>query len=148
LTFGNTWAGHEGEGLTSLATLALDRSMGGGGSLNLTYDLVYQPSTFIDSEGRHRFSASYTVNKSKKLSVTIFGSTYLDYASNSLLADVTYRLDARWRLLGQVTLERDSGLSYADYEMTIGRRFGARELQFTYSTYLKRISLDFTATRF
>ena len=148
VTVGNTWAGHEGAGLTSLATLALDRTLGGGGSMNLTYDLVYQPNTFIDSSGRHRVSASYTYNKSKKLSITVFGSGYLDTADDSLLADITYRLDARWRLIGQATLEKESGLSYTDYEMTIGRRFGARELQLTYSTYLKRISVDFTATRF
>jgi hypothetical protein len=148
VTVGNTWAGHEGEGVTSLATLALDRKLTGGGTLDLTYDLVYQPSSFIDTTGRHRLSASYTYSKSKKLSITVFGSGYLDYHDSSLLADVTYRLDSRWRLLGQATLESDDGLTYTDYELTVGRRFGAREVQFTYSTFLKRISLDFTATRF
>ena len=148
ITVGNTWAGHEGEGLTSLATLALDHQLRGGGTVNLTYDLVYQPASFIDTTGRHRLSASYTYNKSKKLSITIFGSAYLDYNDSSLLADITYRVNGRWRLIGQATLESDDGLTYTDYELTLGRRIGARELQLTYSTFLKRISLDFTATRF
>lgn len=147
-TIGNTWAGHEGSGVTSLATLALDRSVGAGGSVNLTYDLVFQPDTFFDSSGRHRISASYNYNKSKKLSLAVYGSAYLDSSTASLLADITYRLDSRWRLLGMATLERFDALSYTDFELTVGRRIGARELQLTYSTYLKRISLDFTATRF
>jgi hypothetical protein len=147
-TLGNTWAGHEGEGVVALATLALDRRLSNGATFNLTYDLNYQPSTFIDTFGRNRLSASYIYNKSKKLTLTVFASGYLDYNDSSLLADIAYRINNRWRILGQATLESDDGLTYTDYELTIGHRFGARELQLTYSTYLKRISLDFTATRF
>ncbi len=147
-TLGNTWAGHEGSGVTSLATLALDHSINRGGSLNVTYDLVIQPGTFYDTSGRHRISASYTYSRGKRMSLTVFGSGYLDSTNASLLADLTYRLDSHWRVLGSATLERFSDLSYKDFEMTLGRRIGTRELQLTYSTYLRRISFDFTATRF
>jgi len=148
MTIGQTWAGHEGSGLTSLATLAVDRHFKTAGSLNLTYDLVYQPSTFIDTGGKHRFSASYSVNKTKSLTFTVFGSMYADSPDSSMLADMSYRINNQWRIISAATLERYNSISYNDYEMTLGRRFGARELQLTYSTYLKRVSLDFTATRF
>ena len=147
-TIGNTWAGHEGAGITSLATLSLDHTFTGAGSLNFTYDLALQPGTFYDSTGKHRLSATYTVSKSKKITVSIFGSTYLDSPDSSILGDISYRLDKQWRLMGAATLERFNDLSYTDFEMRVGRQIGARELQLTYSTYLKRISLDFTATRF
>ena len=148
VTLGNTWAGHEGAGFTSMATLGVDHSFKRAGSLNLTYDLVVQPDTFIGSGGEHRFSASYSYNQLKKITFTVFGSAYADSANSSMLADLAYRLNPQWRIISAATLERYNNLTYTDYELTLGRRIGARELELTYSTYLKRLSLDYTATRF
>ncbi len=147
-TVGNTWAGHEGSGMTSLATVALDHSFNKAGNLNLTYDLVMQPGTFYDSQGKHRVSTSYNLSQGKKVTLSVFGSAYLDTSDRSLLADMSYKLDKNWRLMGAATLQKYNDLSYTDFEVMIGRRLGAREMQIAYSTYLKRISVDYTATRF
>lgn len=147
-TLGNTWAGSYGEGFTGLATLQLNRSLPGGGAFNLTYDLLIQPEALYDETGRHRISAAYNISKIKRLTLQFFGSIYLDAPNSSILGDMTYRLSSLWRIMGLATVERYGALSYTDFELTVGRRIGARELQFTYSTYLKRFSVNFTATSF
>jgi Bacterial Ig-like domain (group 1) len=147
-TVGNTWAGHEGSGVTSQATLALDHSFNKAGNLNFSYDLMVQPGSFYDSQGKHRLSTSYNFSQSKNFSLSVFGSAYVDTSDRSLLADMTYKLDKNWRLMGAATLQKYNDLSYTDFEVMIGRRLGAREMQLAYSTYLKRISVDYTATRF
>jgi hypothetical protein len=107
-----------------------------------------QPEAFYETTGMHRISVTYNVGGTKRFSMQLFGSAYLDAQNNSLLADLSYRLSSQWRILGLVTVERYGDLSYTDFELTVGRRIGARELQLTYSTYLKRFSIDFMATRF
>ena len=78
----------------------------------------------------------------------IFGTAYLDSTDSSIFGDLIYKLDDRWRVLGGLTWQRFSTDSYRDLQVTLGRRIGARELQLTYSTFLHKVSLDFTATRF
>ena len=145
---GNTWAGHEGSGVTSQATLALDHTFNKAGTLNFSYDLMIQPGSFYDTQGKHRISSSYNFSQNKNFSVSVFGSAYVDTTDRSLMADMTYKLDKNWRLMGAATLQKYNALTYTDFELMIGRRLGAREMQLAYSTYLKRISVDYTATRF
>ena len=82
------------------------------------------------------------------MQASFFGSAFLDAPDASFLADVSYRIDNDWRVLSAVTLQRFSSQKFQDIQLTIGRRIGARELQLTYSTFNKRVSLDLTATRF
>ncbi len=145
---GHIWSQSQASGLTTLASLSLDRSISGGGSLNLTYDFVNQPANTYVSDGKHRVSATYNMQGVKRFQAAVIGSTYIDAADLSLLADVSYRLDGYWRFLTSVSLERFNDQSYSDMQFTVGRRLGARELQLTYSTLLRRFSFDLTATRF
>jgi hypothetical protein len=147
-TFGHTWSDTGGTGLTGLATLTLDHTLPGGGSVNLIYDYVNQPRSVFSANGRQRLSATYTMQSKKRFQAFIFGSAYLDAPEASVLADVSYKLDSRWRLISAVTLQRFEDQSYNDIQIIVGRRIGARELQLAYSTQAKRFSFDFTATRF
>ena len=147
-TFGHTWSDTGGTGLTTLATLSLDHTLPGGGGLNLTYDFVNQPRSIFNANGRHRFSATYNMQGTKRFQAFVFGSAYLDAPEASVLADFSYKLNGHWRLIGAATLQRFQSQTYNDIEFIIGRRIGARELQLGYSTRTKRFSFDFTATRF
>src|SRR5262249_2398029 len=119
-----------------------------GGTLNLTYDYVTQPGDLLVSSGKHRLSLTYNFAANKRFQAAIFGSAFLDARDSNLLADMAYRLNSHLRLLLSATLQRFEGLGYDDIEFTLGRRIGARELQLTSSTFRKRLSLDFPATRF
>jgi hypothetical protein len=145
-TLGQMWTNQGASGIEALATFSLDHTVPHGGTLNLSYDLITQPHTLEYTGGNSRMSLSYTMPTGHKLQVTLFGSEYLDTSGTSLIGDVAYRVDSHWRLLMDATLERFAGDSYEDFEFTVGRRLGTRELQLTYSTFLKRISFDFTAT--
>jgi hypothetical protein len=148
-TLGQQWNSYGGTGLVGMATLSLDHTLPRAlGAVNLTYDFVNRPPGSQSVSGKHRISLTYAVAASKRFEATLFGSAFLDSRDSSLLGDMIYRLDRNWRLIGTVTLQRFEGDSYNDIEFTLGRRIGAREIQLTYSTYLHRISIDFTATRF
>ena len=147
-TFGQLWNGRANTGLLGLATMSLDHTVKGGGSINLTYDYLTRPQSSLDTGGKHRMSLNFNVANTKKFQMSIFGSTFLDAQDTSVLADAAYRLNNDWRLLTSATLQRFEGQSYSDLEFTLGRRIGARELQLTYSTFNHRISFDLTATRF
>src|SRR5262249_43017507 len=95
-TVGHVWSNRGATGLTGLATLSLDRTLPGGGSVNLTYDFVTQPGSILTSSGKHRLSASYLFSGRKRFQATIFGSAYLDAPDASILADLSYRLDSHW----------------------------------------------------
>lgn len=148
VTLGNQWSDKAHNGATTQATLAMDHTLPGGGSVNLTYDYLTQPTGALVSDGKHRMSGTYTMLLQKRLQVRISGSTYLDVPDAGVLADLSYRLDSHWRFLSSATLQRFGGSSYQDFEFTFGHRLGARELQLTYSTFSRRISFDLTATRF
>lgn len=147
-SFGQIWSDSGRNGLTALATLALDHTVPGGGTLSLTYDLVKQPRGQFISEGSHRLGLTYSVVKNRRFELSLFGSAYLDAPDASFFADATYVLDRNWRFMTSAALQSFQGQSFQDIQFTLGRRIGARELQLTYSTFFKRISLDLTATRF
>lgn len=147
-TLGHVWSDTGSNGFVGLATVSLDRTLPGGGTVNLTYDLVSRPAGLLDQTGTHRVSLNYTLASAKRLQVSLFGSTFLDTSDSTLVADAVYRLDNQWRLMFSATLQAFQGESYKDLELTIGRRVGARELQLTYSTFYRRLSVDLTATRF
>ena len=148
LTIGHIWSNQGRNGLETLASISLDRTLSGGSTINLSYDYVEQPGGLLVASGKHRIGLSYSATAGKRFSMLVFGSGYLDTRESSLLTDVTYRLNSYWRLIASTTLQQYQGQSYNDMEFTIGRRIGARELQLTYSTLFQRISLDLTATRF
>ena len=147
-SLGHTWSDTGGTGIAALASFAFDHTLPGGSTANFTYDFVSQPKGAFNSGGNHRVSGNFTLNHSKRLSLTIFGSAYLDANQASVLADMSYRIDKKWRLIGSVTMQRFDTDNYSDFELTIGRQIGAREVQLTYSTNRHRFSFDFTATRF
>jgi hypothetical protein len=147
-TVGNQWTSLGRNGFTALATLALDHTFSGGGTVGLTYDLVQQPAGQFVASGNHRIGLTYNLFNTKKMQASFFGSAYVDSPDASFLADFIYRLDDNWRLMSAITLQRFAQQSFQDLQFTIGRRIGARELQLTYSTFNRRISIDLTATRF
>ena len=147
-TVGHIWSNQGHDGLTTLASFALDRTLSGGSSINLAYDYVDQPGGLLVASGKHRVGLTYSASSGKRFNLLIYGSGYLDTNESSLLGDVTYRVNKDWRLITSATLQKYQGQSYNDIEFTVGRRIGARELQFTYSTLFQRVSLDLTATRF
>src|SRR5207253_728626 len=78
LSLGQIWAGGAGSGGSAMLTTSLDHTFKGGGSLNLTYDYVSQPSGIYLSEGKHRVSASLNTGGNKRLQVSMIGSMLLD----------------------------------------------------------------------
>ena len=145
---GHTWSDTGGTGVAALASFALDHTLPGGSNINFTYDFVSQPKGIFNSGGNHRVSGNFNLSRSKRVTLSVFGSAYLDANQASVLADMSYRIDKKWRIIGAVTLQRYDSDSYNDIEFTIGRQIGAREIQLTYSTNRHRFSFDFTATRF
>ncbi len=143
---GHVWTGGQYSGNSALATLSLDHTFQHGGSVTLAYDYISTPVSMLDSGGHNRVSLIYHFLSGKRFSASMFGTSYLDATNASAQADLAYRINNDWRILASATLHSDSMLSYKDFELTLGRRIGARELQLTYSTFLKRISLDLTST--
>ncbi|MCW3095776.1 MAG: Organic solvent tolerance protein OstA [Chthonomonadaceae bacterium] len=148
LTVGQQWSDKGHNGTTTQATIAMDHTLPGGGSVNLTYDYLVQPPSIFVSEGKHRVSGTYAMLVQKRFQVRVSGSAYLDVPDSGVLADMSYKIDNHWRFLGSATIQRFGSASYQDLEFTLGHRLGARELQLTYSTFTHRISFDLTATRF
>ncbi len=143
---GHVWTGGAYSGYSTLATLSLDHTFHHGGSVTLSYDYISTPVSMLDSGGHNRVSLIYHIFSGKRFSASMFGTSYLDATNASAQADVAYRLNSDWRVLASATLHSDSTLSYKDFELTLGRRVGARELQLTYSTFSRRVSLDLTST--
>lgn len=135
-------------GVSETATLSLDYLTPKAGSLSLVYDYIKQPAGPYTANGNNRLGVNYNLAASKRTQVTVFGSTYLDTAESTAWVDFIYKLTPEWRLFLGGTFQTFEGQSFNDLQFTVGRRIGARELQLTYSTFLKRISLDLTATRF
>lgn len=147
-SFGQLFSQGAGSGFTALSTLSLDHVLSGGGALNLSYDFVTRPSSIFTSNGKHRFSVNYGIPISKGLQISLFGSSYVDAPESSLLADMSFRINDRWRLIGAVTLQRFHVETFNDLQFVVGYRIGARELQLAYSTFNRRFAFDLTATRF
>ncbi|CCW36405.1 organic solvent tolerance protein OstA [Chthonomonas calidirosea] len=145
-TLGHMWTTNHLTGFTSQISLGLDRTLPNGGDINFGYDFLSTPNPAYNEDGKHRVSITYQVGRSKHFALGLSGTAFLDSPSASFLADAVYRLDSRWRLLASATLQHGNFLNYQDFELTIGRRIGARELQLTYSTYTKRIYIDLTST--
>ena len=133
-------------GAEGIGELAINRKLPGG-ALNVNYSYRSLPGGLTGFTGKHLLSLGYNRTVAKRFEVSFYGSDYLDANSASVLADMAYRINSDWRLLTAATLQKYSGESYKDIEFTLGRRIGTRELQLTYSTFIKRISFDFTATR-
>jgi hypothetical protein len=133
-------------GFASTASLAVDHRFKRAGALTASYDFILDPSQ-LEATGNHRVGLTYNYAPSRKVQISAFGSAYLDAPQTTFFTDVAYRLNNNWRLLTSVTLQTFDGDSFDDIQFTVGRRFGARELQFTYSTYLRRFSLDLTSTQ-
>ena len=145
---GQIWQNNGESGIATLASIGIDRMLGQSGTVGFSYDFVNQPAGAFTSTGQHRLGVTYNVVKGKKFSTSLFGSFYLDAPDANLYADMTYRLTNDWRVLFSGTLANYDAGSFRDLQFTLGRRLGAREIQLTYSTFYKRVSLDFTATRF
>jgi hypothetical protein len=147
-TYGHLWSPTSVvTGAEGIGEVAISRAIGGNALLGLNYSYRSMPTGLMGFNGKSLVSLNYSVSLNKRLQFTLFGSSYLDATSTSVLGDVAYRLNNDWRLLSAVTLQEYGGVNYNDLEFTIGRRVGARELQLTYSTYAHRISFDLTATR-
>jgi hypothetical protein len=145
-TYGHVFSSPIDSGQEGIGELALLRAVPGG-TMSLNYSYRSLPTGLTGANGKHLVSAGYNVAVSKRFEFSLNGSDYLDADSQSLLGDLIYRINSNWRILGLATLQRYASQTYNDLEFTLGRRIGARELQLTYSTYNKRISFDFTATR-
>jgi hypothetical protein len=147
-SLGQVWSDQNNGGFTSMATLALDHTLRGGSTVRMTYDFVNRPAALFASGGKHRFSLDYSLTSSRRFTASVYGIAFADNPDSTLYADAIYQIDKNWRLIGVATLQRFAGESFDDFQVTIGRRIGAREVQFTYSTFNRRFSLDFMATRF
>lgn len=144
-TIGNVWA-NRGGGASVMASMTASRRLRGA-SLQLAYDYTQGPQ-LLAMEGHHRLSLSLITTGSGKWSTGVSGSTMLDSSSSSLMANVSYAVAPRWHLGLTSSLQRFMGGQYRDYELSIGRTLGARELVFSYSTFSHRIFFDLEAGRF
>ena len=147
-TFGQTFTNYGESGITTAASFSLDHVMQKGGTFNFTYDFLNAPASNFGVVGHHRIGVNYNISSSKRTQISIFGSAFADTPQSSILLDMVYRFNGDWRTIVTGTFQKFDGQSFNDLQLTLGRRIGARELQLTYSTFLKRISLDLTATRF
>ena len=147
-TFGQMWSNLGRSGLTTLADVSLDHTLPGGARIVLNYAYVDQPGGLFVSSGRHRVGLNYTLATGGRFQASVFGSAYVDAPQTSVFADCAYRLNKNWQLYASATLQQYEGDSIKDLQFTVGRRIGARQLQLTYSLYLKRISLDLMSARF
>lgn len=145
---GHVFTNQGNSGTSQTATFSLDYLIPKAGSLSLVYDYIKQPAGPFTANGNNRLGVNYNLAASKRTQVTVFGSTYLDSAESTAWVDFIYRISPEWRVFLGGTFQTFDGQNFNDLQFTIGRRLGARELQLTYSTYLKRISFDLTATRF
>ncbi|MGC8666789.1 MAG: Ig-like domain-containing protein [Chthonomonadales bacterium] len=144
-TVGNVWANHGG-GASVVASMAASRRLPGA-SLQLAYDYTQGP-VLLATDGHHRLSLSLITTGSGRWSTAVSGSMMLDTTSSSLMANVSYTLAPRWHLSLASSLQRFMAGQYRDYELSIGRTLGARELVFSYSTFSHRIFFDLEAGRF
>jgi hypothetical protein len=147
LTVGQLWTNSGQSGSTINASLSARRTFWNGANLQLTYDFTRQPY-LLTQGGSHRVSMNFVASGGGKWNLFLYGSTLLDAANSSLIGDFNYVIAPRWRLSLSATLQRFATASYRDFEFSLGRSVGGRDLALTYSTFNHRFFFDIEASRF
>jgi len=146
LTVGNLWTTQGNSGVSMLASLTANRTLGSG-ALTLTYDFARQPGAF-DFGGSHRMSLNMYTGAGSKWRLSLYGNTMLDAPNASLIGDFVYAVAPRWRVSLAASISRFFGGTFRDYEVGLSRSLGGRELVLSYSTYHHRFFFDIEASRF
>jgi hypothetical protein len=145
ISIGRIWANQGMSGETYIASLGLNRQMGGA-NLQLGYDFTRQP-TFV-TDGNHRLSANLLASAGNKWNFFFYGSTMMDAPNSSLIADFSYAFLPRYRLTLSTTIQRFAVGTFHDHEIGIGRVIGGREFVLSYSTYNHRFYFNLAAGAF
>ncbi|MBM3493654.1 MAG: hypothetical protein FJX72_04930, partial [Armatimonadetes bacterium] len=123
ISVGHTWSARGASGSTLYATVNAMRSLGRNTSLQVGYDFVRQPVSY--SEGDHRVSMSLG-SSSSRLGLYVYNTMVLDTGALSLVGDVQYSLDPRWRIALSASAQRYSSGSYSDIIVGLARNIGGR----------------------
>lgn len=146
MTLGHQWSSEGRSGASTVGSLIGTRALGGGASLQLTYD--YSKQGAVSSYGgSHRTSASLS-SYTPRSSLTLLGTYTLDAAESGLVVSADYQLVRRWRLYTNATVQRFAAANYSDVEIGISRSLGGRDVMLSYSTFEHRVLLDLVTTRY
>jgi hypothetical protein len=146
-SIGQAWADGGRGGVTMLSSLTASRMIGAAGNVQLSYDFMRLPGSYVDS-GQHRLSSTLYLGAGTKASMFIYGSTLLDAPYRSLSGEARYNFARRWHLGVSANVQEMSSVDYQDYEFSVTRSIGLRELSITFSTLSHRFYFDMQAARF
>lgn len=147
ISFGHTWTTQGRSGVFLDTSLMASRSLGPGSSLQAIYSFTQRP-TFLAFGGRHRLSVGLTAGAPNKWTLFLNGNAMLDTNNLGLFGEFSYTFLPRWRFSLGANLQQFGTATYRDFEFTLGRTVGGRDLSLYYSTFSHRFYFDIQASRF
>ncbi|MCX6358210.1 MAG: hypothetical protein NT029_00230 [Armatimonadetes bacterium] len=146
VALGHQWTSAGRSGASTVGSLIGTRALGGGASLQMTYDYSQQ-GVGTSSGGSHRTSASLNAYTPRS-SLSLLGTYTLDAAESGLVASADYQFVRRWRLYTNATVQRFAAANYSDVEFGISRSLGGRDVMLSFSTFEHRVMLDLVTSRY
>lgn len=149
-------------GLSKLGTAVLDWKLSKQSNFQLSYRFTERPSisvvrrpgteetveTLINNNARQTLSAMLRLGDSKKWYASVYAIKGLDYSSANIFADFSYRLSNSWRLGMRSTTNNVGVSSYDDFELSLGKRIGNRELLAVWSKSQNKIMFELGSAGF
>ena len=154
---GYVWSDVASSGLSTLAAAMLDWKPSRYSSLEVSYRFAdragirgsgVQTRSVSSHPGKQTLSANLRLGDGQKWRASIYTIKGLDYPSTNLFGDLSYRLARQWRVGLRSTANYYGGLSYNDFEISLGRTIGSRELIAVWSKSQKRVMFELGSSGF
>lgn len=123
------------------ANVNYSKSFGQKFQLNATYDFAQDGMT-EKALGAHRLTGMFMYSD-PKFSFNIFASNSIGGDKLNLFSDMSFRLNPKWRVLYQYTVNRYDGTVYVDYNYVLAHRIreDKPEIGLIYSSITKRLGI-------
>lgn len=147
-------------GLSTLGSAVLGCKLPKRGLFELNYRFVDKPDVYISylvkkpdtneieektsvlNNARQTLSAMLRIGDNKKWRASLYAIKGLDYSALNVFANLSYRIDSNWRLGMRSTRNEYGKSSYNDFEISLGKTLGSRELLAVWSKSQKRIMFE------
>jgi len=140
---GYIWGDSTTSGLSVLGTAMLDWKVSQYSSFQLSYRFADRASIYASRTGKQTLSATCLLrDNSGKWRASMYAIRGLDYPMTTVLADFGYRFNEDWRFGVRSTLSEFGHSSYDDFELSVGKMVGSRELVAVWSKSQKRVMFE------
>jgi hypothetical protein len=157
---GYVWGDIRSTGPSTLGMAMLDWRLSKQTGLQLSYRYVDRPNITVSrlvrrpdtkdlitqfeqlDARRQTLSLNFRTGDGRKWRASLYAIQGLDYSATNVFADFDYRLNRDWRFGIRSTLADFANASYDDLELSLGRRFGQRELIAVWSKSQNKVMFE------